>query len=86
MSRPVYAAPPICPTCDSRVDVTQTRTCYACGQRKPITAFARQPKDRLGREHLCKACKRARAKPYDAMTYRRRKAEAFRAMLGGAAS
>ena len=77
-------APEVCPTCESRINLTQSRVCYACHVRKPLAAFARNRGATLGREHQCKACKRIAAKPTDAARYRNRKREQFRAVLEAA--
>lgn len=75
-------APPCCPTCGSRIAVTQTRACHDCGLTKPISAFGRNRTRPLGRAYVCRTCKKVR----DDARYRRRKAAAFRAILGGVAS
>jgi RecJ-like exonuclease len=79
-------ADPICPTCDSRVTITQTRACYVCGETKAIESFPRQKKERLGRGYICKSCKRAQSKPLDAARHHRHKRQQFRAILGEVAS
>lgn len=76
-------APVHCPTCGTTVHVEQSRVCYACKERKPMTAFARHKGDKaLGREHRCKACKRVAMRPHDARRYREQKREQFRDVLG----
>jgi superfamily II helicase len=71
-----------CQTCGAPLGVQHSRICYCCGERKPLTAFAQKHNNKLGREYLCKTCKRARAKVTDAARYARKKRAAFREVLG----
>ena len=73
-----------CQTCGAHWNPEHSRVCYCCGERKPLAAFAQKHDNKLGREYLCKACKRVRAKVTDAARYAREKRAAFRAILGGA--
>jgi hypothetical protein len=74
-------APPRCPTCDSTTPpVTQMRHCSDCDTAKPLEAFARNRTQPLGRNYICRPCKRIRQRPIDA----RRKLRKFREILGKA--
>ena len=41
-----------------------SRTCYKCNEAKLITDFSRSKNRKLGREYVCKACKRITARRY----------------------
>lgn len=56
-----------------------TRVCCRCYERKPLAAFYRDRNQPLGREYICKLCKRAS----DDASYARKKRAAFRRVLGG---
>jgi superfamily II helicase len=71
-----------CQTCGAHWTPEHSRICYCCGERKPLTAFAKNHKEKLGREYICKACKRARAKLTSAATYARKKRQQFREIIG----
>lgn len=43
------------------------RTCEKCGERKKLTAFAKDSKRASGRSHVCRACKQNKPVQYDAM-------------------
>jgi hypothetical protein len=74
-------APPRCPTCDSTTPpVTQMRHCSDCDTDKPLEAFARNRTQPLGRNYICRPCKRIRQRPIDA----RRKRRKFLEILGKA--
>lgn len=49
---------------------TQTKTCTACGQTKPLKEFYRSAGARYGRYSCCKDCARERARE----NYRKRRA------------
>jgi superfamily II helicase len=71
-----------CQTCGAHFNAQYSRICYCCGERKPLTAFAQKHDNKLGREYLCKACKRARAKLTSAARYARQKRQQFREIIG----
>jgi hypothetical protein len=71
-----------CQTCGAHWAPEHSRICYCCGERLPLAAFAQKHDNKLGREYLCKACKRARAKVANADRYARKKRQQFREILG----
>lgn len=52
-------APPLCPTCGSTTPaVVDRKTCSACRQELPMSAFYRNRTHRDGRDSYCRDCRR----------------------------
>ena len=52
-------APPICPTCGSTTTpVIERKTCSACRQPLPLSAFYRNRTHQDGRDSYCRDCRR----------------------------